>query len=137
MAVLRVNEVRQAEIEKDKQIVAAEQDKTTAEFTVGQLQSVIARENKKKMRAEHRIVKLKALALYFIQNAPEYKKINASILMDLNKELGPQYNVELDDLLDLFTKWELGHPGFQEALKTIRARDMATEAIKKGKATEV
>jgi hypothetical protein len=117
--------------------LAADQDKTTAKFTVSQLQRVIARENKKKVRAEHRIVKLKALALYFIQNAPEYKKINASILQDLNKELGPQYSVELEDLLDLFTKWELGHPGFQEALKTIHAKEMAAEAIKKEKATEV
>lgn len=117
--------------------LAAEQDKTTTEYTVRQLQRTIARENEKKLRAQNRIVKLKALALYFIQAAPEYQKISASILSDLNKELGPHYRVELEDILELFTKYELMHPGFQVAMRTLRTKQRAEEKMKKGKATEV
>ena len=116
---------------------ASEQDKTTTKYTVAQLQRAVARENEKKHRAEKRIVKLKALALYFIQNVPEYQKISASILNDLNKELGPHYNVELEDLLGLFTEYELSHPGFQVAMTTLRQKTKAEEEVKKGKATEV
>jgi hypothetical protein len=117
--------------------IASDQDKTTTKYTVAQLQRAVARENEKKQRAEKRIVKLKALALYFIQNAPEYQKISASILSDLNKELGPHYNVELEDLLELFTNYELAQPGFQVAMKTLGEKKRAEEEIKKGKATEV
>ena len=117
--------------------IASDQDKTTTKYTVAQLQRAVARENEKKQRAEKRIVKLKALALYFIQNAPEYQKISASILSDLNKELGPHYNVELEDLLELFTNYELMQPGFQVAMKTLGEKKRAEEEIKKGKATEV
>jgi hypothetical protein len=100
--------------------LAAEQDKRSTEYTVKQLQRTIARENEKKLRAQSRIIKLKALALYFVQTAPEYQKISASILSDLNKELGPHYRVELEDLLELFTNYELGHPGFEVAMRTLR-----------------
>ena len=116
---------------------ASDQDKMTTEYTVAQLQRAVARENNKKKRAEKRIVKLKALALYFIQSAPEYQKISASILSDLNKELGPHYNVELEDLLELFTDYELTHPGFQVAMKTIAEKKRAEEEMQKGKAIEV
>ena len=115
--------------------LASEQDKTKADYTVGQLQKAIVRENNKKKRAEWRIVKLKALALYYIQQAPDYQKISESIIHDLNSEIGPHYSIELEDFLELFSKRELSHQSFQWVMKALRER--LEERDKKGKAIEV
>jgi hypothetical protein len=45
--------------------------------------------------------------------------------------------VELEDLLELFTNYELGHPGFEVAMRQVKMKQRAEERTEKGKATEV
>jgi hypothetical protein len=102
---------------------ASEQNKTTSEFTVTQLHRAIRKEQKKKKRAERIIKKLKALALYYIEVAPQHMKPSKGVLDGLNDMLNPHYSLKIEEITELFSTFELSSPSFKLVMKAAEEKE--------------